>query len=195
VRLVPRLLSISPPDPGAAATWVARAPELVAAGADGLLLRVLVDSEPRIRSWLETLIDTGATLLVHARTPGGRELASELGIGLHLPDGAASSAGTGLAGASCHDRLGLDRAAEGCDYALLSPVFSPASKQSNSRPLGVRGFGAAIEGVRLPVLALGGINPSRIPGCLQAGAHGVAGIGAFGDAEAVAAMAQVLQGL
>lgn len=194
MRAIPRLLSISPPDAAGAAGWVARAPELVSEGADGLLLRALVGDEAPIRGWLEALMSTGATVLVHARTPGGAALAAALGIGLHLPDGAwgAATLVDGLRGASCHDRPRLVWAAETCDYALLSPVFAPHSKAAAGAVLGLERFAAACAGVRLPVLALGGIDGSRVEECLRAGAHGVAGIGAFGDPRSVAAMAAAL---
>ncbi len=198
MRPVPQLLSLSPPDPEAAATWVARAPALVGAGADGLLLRVLMEpgesAEVPTRAWLQALLETGATVLMHARTPGGVGLAAELGIGLHLPDGTDMSARmAGLLGASCHDRVGLRRAAKGCDYALLSPVFAPLSKGSDSRPLGIGAFEKAVADSQIPVLALGGIDAARVASCLRAGAYGVAGIGAFGDPESVAEMAEALR--
>jgi len=148
---------------------------------------------------LEELMSTGATVLVHARTPGGTELAAELGIGLHLPDGGGPDSrepdrvDAGLLGVSCHDRGGLRRAEGTCDYALISPVFAPLSKESRGEVLGVSAFEAALVDSQIPVLALGGIGPSRVASCLQAGAHGVAGIGAFGEPESVAGMAEALR--
>ncbi len=177
-----------------------RAPALVAAGADGLLLRVLGGGPGDTRVWLQALMATGATVLVHARTPGGAALAAELGIGLHLPDRGGNPDQGGdpgdpripLTGRSCHELAGLDKAAESCDYALISPVFAPRSKAAGGELMGIGGLAAACAAARLPVLALGGIDASRIAECLRAGAHGVAGIGAFGDIDSVAAMAEEL---
>lgn len=82
-----------------------------------------------------------------------------------------------LIGISCHSREDLLRAqGEGADYAYLSPVFAPISKVDTTPPLGIDGFRRAIEKLTIPVLALGGITPSRIEECLRAGAAGVAGI-------------------
>lgn len=82
-----------------------------------------------------------------------------------------------LIGISCHSREDLLHAqGEGADYAYLSPVFTPLSKADATPPLGIDGFRRAVEGLTIPVLALGGITPDRIQECLRAGAAGVAGI-------------------
>lgn len=82
-----------------------------------------------------------------------------------------------LIGVSCHSREDLIQAQnEGADYAYLSPVFAPLSKKEDGPILGIDGFRQSIEGLTIPVLALGGITPERIPDCLSAGAYGVAGI-------------------
>lgn len=87
-----------------------------------------------------------------------------------------------LIGVSCHSREDLLRAqAEGADYAYLSPVFAPLSKQDARPPLGLDGFSGMVAGLSLPVLALGGITAVRIPECLAAGAAGVAGISLAGE--------------
>lgn len=105
-------------------------------------------------------------------------------VGLHLASDAPSPAEfRGIAppgfliGVSCHNREDLERAeAEGADYAYLSPVFQPLSKAVVGPVLGLEGFARSIEGLRIPVLALGGITMERIPLCIASGAAGVAGI-------------------
>lgn len=105
--------------------------------------------------------------------------------GVHLPSGSFAPrelrpivpAGF-LIGVSCHSREDVERAqAEGADYAYLSPVFAPLSKQDARAPLGLEGFAAAIRGLTIPVFALGGATPERLGECLAAGAAGIAGIG------------------
>jgi thiamine-phosphate pyrophosphorylase len=87
-----------------------------------------------------------------------------------------------LIGASCHSREELLRAqGEGADYAYLSPVFAPLSKQDERPPLGLDGFSRMVAGLTIPVLALGGVTAERIPECLAAGAAGVAGISLAGE--------------
>jgi thiamine-phosphate pyrophosphorylase len=126
-------------------------------------------------------VDRGARVIVNSRA----DIAVAAGAaGLHLPSNSLAPnelrrivpAGF-LIGVSCHSREELERAErEGADYAYLSPVFSPLSKPDDRPPLGLDGFAATIVGLRIPVLALGGITPERIPDCLRAGAAGVAGI-------------------
>jgi len=91
-------------------------------------------------------------------------------------------------GYSAHDadELRLAQSA-GFDYATISPVFQPTSKEYTAPPLGLEGLrrAAAAASTNLPLVALGGITPGNAPDCLAAGAIGVAAIGAFfGSAEA-----------
>lgn len=188
---IPRVLSISPPAARDAEEWVRRAPELVNAGADGLLLRVFGETgEVLVERWLDALMATGATVLVHASTPGGVAAARRRGIGLHLPDGpVARLAGIGLLGVSRHAAGGhaaCDAASvSDVDYLLLGPVFAPHSKRGTRPPLGL---GVLARG-GVPAIALGGIDGSNAAACLAAGAHGVAGIGRFGDPREIARIA------
>ena len=82
-----------------------------------------------------------------------------------------------LVGRSCHSVDELRRArAEGCDYVMLSPVFPTASKPGYGPALGLAGL-ASLAAVAPPVYALGGIRPADVPGCLTAGARGIAVMG------------------
>ena len=84
-----------------------------------------------------------------------------------------------ILGASCHDAEELRRAvALGADYAFLSPVMATAS-HPEAKPLGWAGFQRLVEGVPLPVFALGGLGDRDLPDARAHGAHGVAGISAF----------------
>lgn len=79
---------------------------------------------------------------------------------------------------ACHD---LDEvlSAEGADYVLLSPVFSPLSKVDCRRPLGLDELNRIAKISPIPALALGGINEANSASCIEAGADGVAGISLF----------------
>jgi len=146
-----------------------------AGGADAVLLR-----EPAL--WSER---RAAGILLHGRTPGAVQAAIETGCGLHLPasmDAAPLRARIrGTLSQSCHDAAALRRAASaGCDFAFLSPVFSPRSKPGDVRPtLGLSGLEQLCASAPLPVIALGGIGPAQASDCLRAGAAGIACIGAI----------------
>ena len=83
-----------------------------------------------------------------------------------------------LLGRSCHDAAEVRRArAEGCDWVSVSPVYLTASKPGYGPALGPSGLAELVRGAP-PVYALGGIDPSRARECVDAGAHGVAVMGA-----------------
>ena len=107
--------------------------------------------------------------------------------GVHLtstslsPDAARCCLPAGaLVGVSTHT-LAEARFAEhfGADFLTFGPVFATASKAAYGEPCGVAALREVCAAVRLPVFALGGITPARIPPCLDAGAHGVAAISAL----------------
>lgn len=60
------------------------------------------------------------------------------------------------------------------DYCTWSPVFAPSSKADARAPLGIE----ALRGHTTPVVALGGVDGENAAGCIEAGAVGVAVIGA-----------------
>ena len=70
-------------------------------------------------------------------------------------------------------------AAAGADYLIFGTVFSTASKPPDSTIAGLDGLRAASAASTVPVLAIGGITPERIAACREAGAAGIAAIGAF----------------
>lgn len=107
--------------------------------------------------------------------------------GVHLPSDSPSPARYAaiapdgfLIGVSCHTvEEAVVAEAEGASYVVFGPVFAPLSKSTGLTPRGLGGLAAAARAVTIPVLALGGITPQRIPECQEAGAAGVAGITLF----------------
>jgi len=98
---------------------------------------------------------------------GDAALAQRLSAdGVHIPQwraqeirGLKSQHPNWIISTACHDASSLDRAAAmGADCAFLSPVFATASHMG-VRPLGPLRAHALAARARLPVLALGGINP------------------------------------
>jgi len=104
--------------------------------------------------------------------------------GVHLPSGSPAARfwrQTGfLIGVSCHTLEEVRQAqAEGADYAVFGPVFTPLSKSSVLEPRGLEGLAQAAAAVRIPVLALGGVTAENTAACIAAGAAGIAGISLF----------------
>jgi thiamine monophosphate synthase len=194
---VPRILSISPPDMASATVWVTNTSAWAPIEGLAVLLRAPGVDERLVACWLAALDATGPRVILHARTPGAAEWAAARGVGIHLPSTADPAAWrakvSGPLGLSCHSRAELERAQEWCDYATLSPIFPPRSKPDDRRPaLGIDGLAAALPGLRLPVLALGGIGPHLVGPCRAAGAWGVAGIGGFGSWDGLSELAAAL---
>lgn len=83
-------------------------------------------------------------------------------------------------GRSCHSAQDVARAAaEGCRWATVSPVFPTASKPGYGPALGI----AVLRGHAVPVWALGGVDPTNAASCMEAGASGIAVMGAVMRAE------------
>lgn len=94
-------------------------------------------------------------------------------------------------GVSRHDMKGLFEAArDGADYATLAPVHAVPGK---GPPLGMAGFARTIAPVRMPIYALGGIQPEHVPELRQAGARGVAVMrGVLGAHDPAQALSELL---
>ncbi|MFE9653780.1 thiamine phosphate synthase [Micromonospora sp. NPDC006431] len=119
------------------------------------------------------LADVGGTLIVAGTDPLD-------GDAVHLPAaGPYPPPRLGLVGRSCHDEAELHRLTTE-DYATLSPVFPTQTKPGYGPPLGAAGLAELIRVSPVPVLALGGIEtPEQVEACVEAGAAGVAVLGAI----------------
>jgi thiamine-phosphate diphosphorylase len=85
-----------------------------------------------------------------------------------------------IVGASVHSvDEGLAVAGTGVDYLLLGPVFPTPKPHGLVFPIGVAAVQKLAAATKVPVVAVGGIDPSREAEILAAGAAGVAAIRAF----------------
>ncbi|MGA7669116.1 MAG: thiamine phosphate synthase [Nitrolancea sp.] len=103
-----------------------------------------------------------------------------------------------LIGRSVHDVDGTVIAArDGADFVIAGHVYATASK-AGQPPRGSRFIAEIVAGCSLPVIAIGGITPERVPEVLRAGAHGVAVLSgilaAENPGEAARAYAKALRG-
>ena len=95
-----------------------------------------------------------------------------IGRSVHTPEGAA--------------------AAKEADYVLAGHVYASSSKPG-SPPLGPGGLAEIVAAAPCPVVAIGGITPERVTEVIQAGARGVAVIGAIVEADDPRAAARALR--
>jgi thiamine-phosphate pyrophosphorylase len=175
-RLVPELAAragaaLAGVPPGAVAVHL-REKDL--GGRDLLALAVALRAVCRAR---------GQLLLVNDRVDVALAAGAD---GVHLPAAGIPPADarrllppSALVGVSCHSAEDVARARDGgASYAFLSPIFDTPSKRGYGSPLGVEALRAASK-LGLPLVALGGVTPERVPALLAAGAAGVAAIRAW----------------
>ena len=91
----------------------------------------------------------------------------------------AGSLGPRLVGGSVHSVESALRAErEGADFVIFGPVYATASHPART-PAGVEGLALVCAAVRIPVIAIGGIDERRAAECLATGAAGYAAIRLF----------------
>lgn len=163
---------------GPALTFHARGRTLT--GVEHYHLAIRLSAHPAIRPTVNDRLDVA--LAVRA---GG----VQLGRGSLPPAEARRLNAEWWIGRSVHS-LGEARSAkaEGADYLLAGPVYATAT-HPGAAPLGVEQV-AAIAGVGLPVIAIGGVTPERVRDLRKAGVYGVAAIRALWDATDPARAAQ-----
>jgi len=134
-----------------------------------------------LRELLSRARPFGAQVTVH----GDPKLVGDAGAdGVHLSAGSDVAAARSLLGIDALVGLSIHSAEEArqvdaalVDYVIAGPVFETTSKPSYGPALGPQGFAKIVKYSPVPVIAIGGITPSTLSGCLVAGAAGVAVMG------------------
>lgn len=91
-----------------------------------------------------------------------------------------------LIGISTHSVEEVRKAeGEGANFIVLGPIFETPSKRRFGPPLGLHTLETACRTSRLPIFAIGGLNPTHVPSVLAAGAYGVAVISAILQAPSI----------
>jgi thiamine-phosphate pyrophosphorylase len=97
-------------------------------------------------------------------------------------------------GISCeapHDAVEAERG--GADYVSVSPVFATPTKIDTAPALGLDGVRAVRAAVRIPVVAIGGVNATNAAEVLRAGADGICVVSAIVSARDPRAAAATLR--
>ena len=161
----------------------------VAAGATVVQLRLKEAPTERVVEVGGTFRDLGVTFVVNDDVDAALELGAD---GVHLGQrdaGAERALAAGLLvglSAATVDQA-RDAASRGAAYIGAGPVWTTPSKTDAEPAIGLDGLAAICEAVRIPVVAIGGVDASNAADCIRAGAAGVAVIRAAGDADALVA--------
>lgn len=125
--------------------------------------------------------DHGGTLIIDDRP----DLARVLGVGVHLgprdlPVERVVDWVQGPVGGTANDRVRAnDPVLRRADYLGVGPVFGTTSKGTSPPPrLGLVALREICASVHQPVIAIGGITAETVGQVVEAGAHGVAVLGA-----------------
>ena len=125
------------------------------------------------------LVPYGVPLLINDRLDVALALDA---AGVHLAGHSLPTAiarrvlGAGkLLGVSTHSVEEARCAADdGADFIVFGPVFATPSKVVYGPPQGLQHLRTVVRAVRIPVIAIGGIDHTNLPQVVQAGAYGVA---------------------
>lgn len=121
---------------------------------------------------------------VHVAVAAG---ADGVHVGAHdLPVAAARRllGGGAILGATARDpQTARDHVRDGATYLGTGPCYPTSTKDGLPEPIGVDGLRAVAAAVEVPVIAIAGVTAARVPELLDAGAYGVAVIGAISDSD------------
>ncbi|MDR4494462.1 MAG: thiamine phosphate synthase [Nitrospirales bacterium] len=92
-----------------------------------------------------------------------------------------------LIGVSTHSLDEIKAAeSEGADFVVLGPMYDTLSKRMYGDPLGLNILENACRRSRIPIYAIGGVTPERVPELRESGAYGVAVISSILQAPHIA---------
>jgi thiamine-phosphate diphosphorylase len=154
----------------------------VAAGARAVVLRdkdLPTAQRAELAEELAALLGPVHGLLILAGAASvGPDRPETRAVHLSAVDGLPSTR-PALIGRSCHNHAEVRAAvAQGCHYVTVSPVFPTTSKPGYGPALGLANL-ATLCRAAPPGYALGGVSVADVAGCVNAGARGVAVMGAI----------------
>jgi thiamine-phosphate pyrophosphorylase len=96
-------------------------------------------------------------------------------------------------GVSCHSlEEVLEAEAAGANYVFFGPVYDTPSKRRFGPAQGIARLADVCRAVRIPVIAIGGVNAENAAECLDAGAAGIAAIRMFQEVKDAQALKEAL---
>jgi len=180
---------------------------------DNTLLPYEIDEPtPQLREWIARMRAAGAEPFIFSNNRGGRPavVAEKLGIGFIgrakkpnprkllslLREKGVEAGETALIGASVHNvEEALAAQEDGADYVGVGAIFKTSTKADAVQGLGLDAVFQVKEAVKIPVVAIGGINRGNIQDVIRAGADSAAVVSAVVSAEDVSAAAHELRDL
>jgi thiamine-phosphate pyrophosphorylase len=72
---------------------------------------------------------------------------------------------------------------EGADYIGVGPIYSTATKTDTGSPIGIDGLIKIRKTVKIPIVAIGGINHTNAEAVIKSGADGIAVVSAIVSAK------------
>ncbi|MHB8541236.1 MAG: thiamine phosphate synthase [Candidatus Acidiferrales bacterium] len=138
-------------------------------------------SDPRVLARVLVLVNDRLDVALAAGAAGVHLGGDSIQVGTVIPWVRAGNAPEGfLVGASCHeihDAIDAERA--GANYIFFGPIHGTPSKIGFGAPQGIDKLAEVCRRVRIPVLAIGGMNEENAAACMRAGAAGIAAIRLF----------------
>ncbi|MGH7275869.1 MAG: thiamine phosphate synthase [Candidatus Rokuibacteriota bacterium] len=136
-------------------------------------------------------LDTQALLIVNDRVDValavGADAVQRASMSLPVKDIRALVGDRLKIGASVHAlQEAIEAEINGADWIVFGPIYDTPSKRAFGPPQGLDKLGRVATAVRLPVIAIGGITPERVPEVKRAGARGVAVISSILTADSPA---------
>ena len=88
-----------------------------------------------------------------------------------------------MIGVSCHGVAeARDAESAGASYVIFGPIFDTPSKRACGEPAGIAQLSVVCAALKIPVLAIGGIDARNARECWRTGAAGIAAIRMFQEA-------------
>ncbi len=101
-----------------------------------------------------------------------------------------------IIGTTVHNvKEAVEAESQGADYLGVSPIFETKTKEDAGKPAGVELIREVKKRLRIPVVAIGGINENNLKEVLDAGCHNVAIISAILTKENVESEVRKINGI